>query len=111
MFDFSLVFPDMKRPGVGQYRSRSIGTTVVGQRSQDDGRSLASLRFTIGDYLDIAITPQSRVIPSGVASMMKAPMQRQVWGPLAFECCEHLPCARKICSNAPQKRVFMQLFR
>ena len=37
VFDFSLVYPDTKFRG---YRSRPIGTTVSGQRSPDDTRSL-----------------------------------------------------------------------
>ncbi|CAL8086642.1 unnamed protein product [Orchesella dallaii] len=59
VFDFSLVYPDKFRG----YRARSVGTTVSGQKTPDDNKTLSQLRFTIGDYLDIAITPPSRVIP------------------------------------------------
>jgi len=38
-----------------------VGTTVSGQKTPDDNKSLSQLRFTIGDYLDIAVTPPSRV--------------------------------------------------
>jgi len=58
-FDFSLVYPDKFRG----YRAKSVGTTISQQSTPDDNKSLAQLRFTIGDYLDIAITPPSRVIP------------------------------------------------
>ena len=58
VFDFSLVYPDRRG-----YRARPVGTTVSGQKTPDDNKTLQQLRFTIGDYLDIAITPPSRVIP------------------------------------------------
>lgn len=32
-----------------------------GQRNADDGLSLAQAKFTIGDYMDINITPPNRV--------------------------------------------------
>jgi len=60
VFDFSLVYPDKYRG----YRARPVGTTVSGQKTPDDNKTLARLHFTIGDYLDIAITPPSRVIPN-----------------------------------------------
>ncbi|KAL5010962.1 hypothetical protein ScPMuIL_013267 [Solemya velum] len=53
-FDFAIVYPDMRTP---VYRMREIGTTCAGMRGVDDTVSLASKRFQIGDYLDIAITP------------------------------------------------------
>lgn len=53
-FDFAVVFPDPRTP---VYRMREIGTTCAGHRGQDDGHSLTSKRFQIGDYLDIAVTP------------------------------------------------------
>jgi len=60
IFDFSLVFPD-KTTSV--YRLCDIGGTVSGQKGPDDNKTLRECRFTIGDYLDIAITPprQDRV--------------------------------------------------
>jgi len=64
VFDFSLVYPDLKSMrDFRAYRSRSIGTTISAQKTMDDNKSLAMVRFTIGYYLDIAITPPSRVQP------------------------------------------------
>ncbi|XP_074596723.1 histone deacetylase complex subunit SAP18 [Brevipalpus obovatus] len=61
VFDFALVFPDLRSP---IYRMRDIGSTTSGQKGPDDNKTLASVRFQIGDYLDIAISsPQSRSIP------------------------------------------------
>jgi len=57
VFEFSIVYPDKFRG----YRSKAVGTTISQQSSPDDSKTLAQLRFTIGDYLDIAITPPSRV--------------------------------------------------
>jgi len=54
VFQFALVFPDRNN---SMYRFRDIGTTVSGQKSPDDSKTLRDFRFTIGDYLDIAITP------------------------------------------------------
>jgi len=79
VFDFSLIYPDFGRSGYlnmrgsqfGQMRARSIGTTISGQKTGDDNKNLRTLNFTIGDYLDIAITPPSRVIP------MRRPMDRK----------------------------------
>ena len=53
-FDFSIVYPDSRSP---TYRMREIGTTCSGHRGADDAVSLATKRFMIGDYIDIAITP------------------------------------------------------
>ncbi|OXA65122.1 histone deacetylase complex subunit SAP18 [Folsomia candida] len=56
VFDFSLVYPDKYRG----YRSRPVSTIVSGQKNPDDNKTLTQIRFTIGDYLDISITPPSR---------------------------------------------------
>ena len=53
-FDFSIVYPDTR---VHAYRMREIGTTCSGRKGTDDTETLASKRFQIGDYLDIAISP------------------------------------------------------
>ncbi|KAK3098898.1 hypothetical protein FSP39_024110 [Pinctada imbricata] len=53
-FDFAIVYPDPRAP---VYRLREIGTTCSGHRGQDDNVTLASKKFVIGDYLDIAVTP------------------------------------------------------
>ena len=53
-FDFAIVAPDMRS---SHYRMRDIGSTCAGRKGVDDGVSLASKRFVIGDYIDIAISP------------------------------------------------------
>lgn len=53
-FSFAFVFPDMRSP---IYRMRDIGTTTTGIKGPDDLKTLGQARFTIGDYMDIAITP------------------------------------------------------
>ena len=53
-FDFAITYPDTRTP---QYRLREIGTTCSGRKGADDNATLASKRFQIGDYIDIAITP------------------------------------------------------
>ncbi|XP_040573356.1 histone deacetylase complex subunit SAP18 [Lepeophtheirus salmonis] len=63
-FDFALVFPNLSSRGNmsgSGYMSRDIGTTVSGQKGPDDSKTLSQCRFTIGDYLDIAITPPAIV--------------------------------------------------
>ncbi len=60
-FDFAIVYPDPRAP---VYRLREIGTTCAGKKGADDAVSLASKRFQIGDYIDIAITPP-RPLPPG----------------------------------------------
>ncbi|XP_011690143.1 PREDICTED: histone deacetylase complex subunit SAP18 isoform X1 [Wasmannia auropunctata] len=58
-FDFSLVTPELRNSG---YRMREIGVTCSGQKGADDNKTLAQARFTIGDYLDISITPPNRMM-------------------------------------------------
>lgn len=53
-FSFALVYPDIRAP---LYRMREIGTTTTGQKGQDDLKTLLQARLSIGDYMDIAITP------------------------------------------------------
>ena len=52
-FDFAIVYPVDGRP---VYRMREIGMTCSGRKGPDDSVTLASHKFTIGDYIDIAIT-------------------------------------------------------
>ncbi|XP_071819537.1 histone deacetylase complex subunit SAP18-like [Apostichopus japonicus] len=52
-FDFASVYPSPRAPG---YRLKEIGMTCSGRKGPDDNVSLASKKFQIGDYLDIAIT-------------------------------------------------------
>ncbi|CAG0884340.1 unnamed protein product [Cyprideis torosa] len=65
-FDFSLVVPD-SRPGsrIGSYIMREIGSTCSGRKGSDDSKTLNSVRFTIGDYMDIAIHPPNQMRPGG----------------------------------------------
>ena len=51
-FDFAIIYPNMMRGG---YNLKDIGTTCSGQKCPDDGVTLHSKRFQIGDFLDIAI--------------------------------------------------------
>ncbi|XP_013411007.1 histone deacetylase complex subunit SAP18 [Lingula anatina] len=53
-FDFAVVYPDPRSP---VYRTREIGSTCAGRKGADDHLTLASKRFQIGDYVDIAVTP------------------------------------------------------
>ncbi|KAK2716925.1 histone deacetylase complex subunit SAP18-like [Artemia franciscana] len=58
VFEFAVVPPGARRPNF-----RTIGTTIAGQHSPDDNKTLFASRFLIGDYLDVAITPPGRLIP------------------------------------------------
>lgn len=53
-FNFALVYPDARAP---IYRMREIGSTTTGQKGPDDLKTLGQVRFSIGDYMEIAITP------------------------------------------------------
>ena len=58
-FDFRLVHPDHRSP---HYRFRDIGSTTSGVKGPDDNKTLASLNFVIGDYLDVhVVLPSSRI--------------------------------------------------
>jgi histone deacetylase complex subunit SAP18 len=48
----SFVYPD---PRGGGYRMREAGTVHSVRAGRDDERSLRSLRFQTGDFLDVAI--------------------------------------------------------
>lgn len=50
---YALVYPDSRSP---VYRMREIGSTVSGQKGPEDLKTLGQARFTIGDYMDIAIS-------------------------------------------------------
>ncbi|KAF0753576.1 histone deacetylase complex subunit SAP18 isoform X1 [Aphis craccivora] len=56
-FDFVLVSPEYNCP---RFNAFEIGLTVAGNRSPDDSKTLGNTRFTIGDYLDVCITPPER---------------------------------------------------
>lgn len=51
-FQFAIVFAD---PVSRNYRTRDVGATTPGRPSPDDDITLASKRFQIGDFLDVAI--------------------------------------------------------
>ncbi|XP_058130168.1 histone deacetylase complex subunit SAP18 [Anopheles ziemanni] len=58
-FDFAIVSPDR----TSNYRMREIGVTCSGQKGADDSKTLAQAKFTIGDFMDINITPPNRIPP------------------------------------------------
>jgi len=72
-FEFSIVYPDQRLSG---YKLRPIGTTQSGVKGPDDGVSLGSKRFVIGDYIDIAITPPGRNSMGGGGGGMRGPPPR-----------------------------------
>jgi histone deacetylase complex subunit SAP18 len=39
---------------------REIGVTCSGQRGADDSKTLSQVKFQIGDYIDINISPPNR---------------------------------------------------
>lgn len=59
-FDFAIVYPEMRSQN---YRMREIGVTCSGQKGADDSKTLAQVKFCIGDYMDINITPPNRLPP------------------------------------------------
>ncbi|XP_050428192.1 histone deacetylase complex subunit SAP18 [Adelges cooleyi] len=65
-FDFVLVTPEYSSP---RFIGYEIGTTVAGNRSPGDLKTLANTRFTIGDYLDVCITPPENRFMRRPASM------------------------------------------
>jgi len=62
-FDFRLVYPDLRS---NCYRFREVGSTTSGKKGPDDSKSLASVRFVIGDYLDIHVVLPTSRHPSGL---------------------------------------------
>ena len=53
LFSFSTVYPDPRRGG---YRLKDLGQTCSGRRGSDDSITLHSMKFQIGDYMDVAIS-------------------------------------------------------
>ncbi|XP_009860292.1 histone deacetylase complex subunit SAP18-like [Ciona intestinalis] len=51
-FKFAAVYPGT----MGRYRLKDIGQTVGGHKGPDDAISLASQKFQIGNFMDIAIS-------------------------------------------------------
>jgi len=56
-FNFKVVAYDLR---ISRYHFRDIGTTVAGNKGVDDELSLMDSKFTIGDYLDVSITPPNQ---------------------------------------------------
>jgi len=56
-FDFAVVYPDLRHCN---FTSKEIGSTVASLKSTDDNKTLADCKFSIGDYLDVAITPPNQ---------------------------------------------------
>ncbi|XP_072018972.1 histone deacetylase complex subunit SAP18-like [Amphiura filiformis] len=76
-FDFALVFPDGRS---GRYRMREIGMTCSGRKGPDDTVTLIQSDFTIGDYLDIAITLPPRGGMGGGPVIGGMGGRRDSWG-------------------------------
>uniref|UniRef100_A0AC35G0D0 Histone deacetylase complex subunit SAP18 n=1 Tax=Panagrolaimus sp. PS1159 TaxID=55785 RepID=A0AC35G0D0_9BILA len=53
-FEFAIVTPDFRS---NRMNFKTIGITTHGQKGVDDTKTLASCKFQIGDYIDVAITP------------------------------------------------------
>ncbi|XP_023335190.1 U1 small nuclear ribonucleoprotein 70 kDa isoform X2 [Eurytemora carolleeae] len=45
---------------MGNYLSRDIGQTSAGNKGNDDSKTLGDSKFSIGDFLDVAISPPNR---------------------------------------------------
>ncbi|CAF0929017.1 unnamed protein product [Adineta ricciae] len=71
-FSFSVVAPDETH---GYYYLNDIGKTENGQRRPDDQVQLASKRFRVGDYLDVAIIPKRQDAPGSNPRRDRAPQQ------------------------------------
>jgi len=56
-FDFAVVYPDLRH---SNFTSRDIGSTIASNKSNDDNKTLADCKFSIGDYIDVAITPPNQ---------------------------------------------------
>ena len=61
-FEFAVVYPDLR---TSSYRSRDIGNVRAGKKGPDDNTTLAECKFTIGDYVDIAVIPPNGRIDGG----------------------------------------------
>ena len=53
IFSFATVYPDMRRGG---FRLKDLGQTCSGRKGTDDGITLRSRKFQIGDFIDVAIS-------------------------------------------------------
>uniref|UniRef100_A0AC34GS31 Histone deacetylase complex subunit SAP18 n=1 Tax=Panagrolaimus sp. ES5 TaxID=591445 RepID=A0AC34GS31_9BILA len=59
-FDFAIVTPDFRS---NRMNFKSVGITTHGFKGVDDNKTLASCKFQIGDYIDVAITPAA-IVPN-----------------------------------------------
>jgi histone deacetylase complex subunit SAP18 len=53
VFNFSFVFPDSK----GKLQRKEIGAVYTNKKSFEEGKTLQVLKYTIGDFIDINISP------------------------------------------------------
>jgi len=53
-FNFRVIYPDLRS---GRYCHTDLGSTVAGTKGVDDAKTLSECKFTIGDYLDVSISP------------------------------------------------------
>jgi histone deacetylase complex subunit SAP18 len=53
-FNYRVIYPDLRS---GRYCHTDLGSTVAGTKGVDDAKTLAECKFTIGDYLDVSISP------------------------------------------------------
>merc|ERR1719360_467494 len=53
-FNFRVIYPDLR---YGRYCHTELGSTVAGSKGVDDAKTLSECKFTIGDYLDVSISP------------------------------------------------------
>ena len=72
-FSFNLLYPDSRKPG-GLFKTRSLGWTFEGgepearahQLTDSSGKTLESLRFQPGDFIDVAIYTNPAMIPKQI---------------------------------------------
>ena len=75
-FDFAIIYPDSRTT---RYRLREIGSTCSGRKGAQDDVTLASKRFQIGDYMDIAIIPPGmsrQALGGGLTSRKRKSLRR-----------------------------------
>ncbi|CAB3368964.1 histone deacetylase complex subunit SAP18 [Cloeon dipterum] len=79
---FALVAPDPTRPNAN-LRARDLGATISGHKGPDDNKTLAQLKFRIGDFLDIGIFPPTDTM--GMDRMERIGMERSMPDRLGME--------------------------
>lgn len=73
-FSFNLLYPDAKRQGVGHFTMKPMGWTFEGgeleaqnlQLVDSSSKTLDSLRFVPGDFIDVAIFTNPAMIPKPI---------------------------------------------